>query len=519
LPFSISAGVGFIALFGIAVLNGIVLIEHFKEMKEHGVININKRIIMGTQQRLRPVLLTAAAAALGFLPMAVSTNAGAEIQRPLATVVIGGLITATFLTLIVLPVLYALFDTKVKRPRVSKKVAIPLIFAFISMTGMAQNKYLSLPEIIQLALENNKYLEAQSYSVQATKELEKTAFDINKTEIYFNHDQNNIAPNNVALNVWGINQRIQFPSIYGAQKQVLHSTTILAQISLEMQKQNIVKDVQHRFFEVVYWTKVVENAHYLDSVYRNLSQIAEVKFSLGESNNLEKLTAITKQKEIEIQLKISKSNLQVATVNLRKLVQSDEPFDIDVNGENVIQLSLIDTTNHLGMKHMNQSVQLSQHQLSLSKQQFLPDLVLGVFQGSNTGSAPNRYYGLQGGIAIPLFFGADLAKVRAAKLEVLSKKSEAENYSTYLQATYNSLLSEANSYKEGIDYFESTGQYMYLETMNSAAKAYQLGEIDFLQYIAMVENANQIKTNYLQQIYLYNTAILNANYLINVYEN
>src|SRR5690554_3721512 len=88
MPFSISAGVGFIALFGIAVLNGIVLIEEFKELKAHGVININKRILMGTKNRLRPVLLTASAAALGFLPMAISTSAGAEVQRPLATVVV-----------------------------------------------------------------------------------------------------------------------------------------------------------------------------------------------------------------------------------------------------------------------------------------------------------------------------------------------------------------------------------------------------------------------------------------------
>jgi cobalt-zinc-cadmium resistance protein CzcA len=117
LPFSISAGVGFIALFGIAVLNGIVLIEQFKELKHEGYSNIIERIITGTKQRLRPVLLTAGAAALGFIPMAVSTNAGAEVQRPLATVVVGGLITATFLTLIVLPVLYAIFETRFNKSK------------------------------------------------------------------------------------------------------------------------------------------------------------------------------------------------------------------------------------------------------------------------------------------------------------------------------------------------------------------------------------------------------------------
>ncbi len=111
LPFSISAGVGFIALFGIATLNGIVLISFFNELRDQGINNMRERILTGARQRLRPVLLTAGAAALGFLPMAFSSSAGAEVQRPLATVVIGGLVTATFLTLVVLPVLYCRFST------------------------------------------------------------------------------------------------------------------------------------------------------------------------------------------------------------------------------------------------------------------------------------------------------------------------------------------------------------------------------------------------------------------------
>ncbi|MBI1226461.1 MAG: CusA/CzcA family heavy metal efflux RND transporter [Bacteroidetes bacterium] len=109
MPFSISAGVGFIALFGVAVLNGIVLISYFKQLEEEGMSNVHERIIRGALVRLRPVLMTAAVASLGFLPMAISHGAGAEVQRPLATVVIGGLVTSTLLTLVVLPVLYAMF--------------------------------------------------------------------------------------------------------------------------------------------------------------------------------------------------------------------------------------------------------------------------------------------------------------------------------------------------------------------------------------------------------------------------
>jgi len=112
LPFSISAGVGFIALFGIATLNGVVLISYFDELRKEGIRDRHERVLLGTKQRLRPVLITASAAALGFLPMAFSVSAGAEVQRPLATVVIGGLISATILTMVVLPVLYCVFSKK-----------------------------------------------------------------------------------------------------------------------------------------------------------------------------------------------------------------------------------------------------------------------------------------------------------------------------------------------------------------------------------------------------------------------
>ena len=106
LPFSISAGVGFIALFGVAVLNGVVLMSYILQMREEGM-GAREAAVHGAEIRLRPVLMTALVASLGFVPMALSTSVGAEVQRPLATVVIGGLITSTLLTLVVLPSLYA----------------------------------------------------------------------------------------------------------------------------------------------------------------------------------------------------------------------------------------------------------------------------------------------------------------------------------------------------------------------------------------------------------------------------
>lgn len=121
MPFSISAGIGFIALFGIAVLNGIVLISCFNQLKEDGIMAPLQRVLKGTRIRLRPVLMTAAVASLGFMPMALSTSGGAEVQKPLATVVIGGLLSATLLTLIVLPILYLLFEKGFNREERKEK--------------------------------------------------------------------------------------------------------------------------------------------------------------------------------------------------------------------------------------------------------------------------------------------------------------------------------------------------------------------------------------------------------------
>jgi cobalt-zinc-cadmium resistance protein CzcA len=131
MPFSISAGVGFIALFGVSVLNGIVMIAEFNLLKKQGMTDLQELVIRGTRVRLRPILITALVASLGFLPMAISQGAGAEVQKPLATVVIGGLLLATLLTLFVLPVLYMLLEKKETTTGTSlpKAMAVLLIIA------------------------------------------------------------------------------------------------------------------------------------------------------------------------------------------------------------------------------------------------------------------------------------------------------------------------------------------------------------------------------------------------------
>lgn len=184
MPFSISAGVGFIALFGVAVLNGIVLIAEFNRLAKEGVTDIYERVRIGTKVRLRPVLMTAMVASLGFLPMAISSSSGAEVQRPLATVVIGGLITATALTLLVLPVLYIYFTKstfKMKKNKTLPTAILLLGFLCFSSTLKAQvssgtnTRVLTLQQSIDEAVKNNNSIRIAEYNINVQKALKKEA--------------------------------------------------------------------------------------------------------------------------------------------------------------------------------------------------------------------------------------------------------------------------------------------------------------------------------------------------------
>ena len=174
MPFSISAGVGFIALFGVAVLNGIVLIGYFNQLKQEGVNDVYQRVMEGTRVRLRPVILTAAVASLGFLPMALSTGAGAEVQKPLATVVIGGLVSATLLTLFVLPCLYILFSKKIKPGKAKSGNKIGFLLVLLLTIAGAQNNLQAqagnpdLDTLVQYARQNNLRIRRSGLEVEQT---------------------------------------------------------------------------------------------------------------------------------------------------------------------------------------------------------------------------------------------------------------------------------------------------------------------------------------------------------------
>ncbi len=516
LPFSISAGVGFIALFGIAVLNGIVLIEEFKELKSHGITDINERIILGTKNRLRPVLLTASAAALGFLPMAISTSAGAEVQRPLATVVVGGLISATLLTLLVLPVLYAMFDRKKVVPKVSKSALLLVTILSLSpLIGYSQTNKISAEEAVTLALKNNNQLKASSQRINQSKQLIGSGIDISKTEIFYSEDQNNIAPNNLPLNVWGINQSLQFPTVYGAQKKVMTGKMKLIEDQYLVDEQLLKKEVYSAYYEVVYWKELLKNYSYLDSLYSAFSYAAKRRFELGESNYLEKLTAETKSKEVSIQLNKVNESIKRSYIALNKWLQSDTLYQVKEQPLELLILDEFDTLGHPGYSYYNDAIELSEQQQSLAKQQLLPDLNLSVFRGTNNGTGEQTYSGFHIGVAIPLWFGNQKSRIDASKTESAIMQSEATNYRIQLQSNYLSIESELIELRQEVNYYLKTGKKLAGELVFHANSAFQQGEIDFLQYSQLLENAKTIELNYLNAVHDYNLKVLEANYLMN----
>jgi cobalt-zinc-cadmium resistance protein CzcA len=516
LPFSISAGVGFIALFGIAVLNGIVLIEHFKELKAQGHKDINKRIIVGTQQRLRPVLLTATAAALGFLPMAISTSAGAEVQRPLATVVIGGLITATALTLIVLPVLYALFDKKEpKKKFITRPAIIVLIAVTFGFSAQSQTKPIRLDQAVEIAIQNNQGLKASASKIIQSEQLVKSAFNLEKTQLYYLSDQNNIAENGIAIRTLGISQSFQFPTVYGAQKDVQLGLVDLNSQQYEMDKRLVSKEVSKAYYTVLYWQNMVDNYSYLDSLFKQFSNAAKRRYEEGETNYLEKLTAEAKQRELGLYLQQGKESVEKAYIQLHQWLQSDSTYAVPAQKMPMLSQSNFDVADNPGLKYFELEKSLSLKSLTLQQQKLLPDLHLNIFQGTNNGPNAKRYSGFQAGIGIPLFFGAEKSRINAAKTQMEITANQFNNYKTQLVANLASKESDLKKYQEALDYYNNAGRVLSAELISSGSLAFRNGEIDFLQYIQLLDNAKSIEITYLENLFNYNLTLLDINYISN----
>ncbi|WP_028377216.1 CusA/CzcA family heavy metal efflux RND transporter [Leeuwenhoekiella sp. MAR_2009_132] len=515
MPFSISAGVGFIALFGIAVLNGIVMLEHFKELKNQGITDMRELITKGATDRLRAVLLTATAAALGFLPMAVSTNAGAEVQRPLATVVIGGLISATLLTLVVLPVLVSWFDNDLKNEggMKFKNKGISILLILILMGGFAQAQEInSFEQVRDLAFKNNAGIKAAGLRSEEATAAIGNAFTFDKTEVYYHFDENNLASNNRPIDVFGVSQTFLFPTVYFAQAKVNKANYNLVATRAELTKIELERSLASSYYNLQYVNEKFRLYENLDSIYQNFAYAAKRRFELGESNYLEKISAQAKQKEIETQLKQVREELKAAAINLNRLMQVDN-FHVQFKPLDRLIPKINYETMGTANAYYDSKISLAEAQRQYSSQQLLPDLTLNYFQGTNDGLNKNLI-GYQFGVKIPLFFSGAASQIKTARISAEAAQQEAVNYKIQLQAKQEELISHLSKYTETLAYYEQEGNALADELEKTAITSYKNGEINFFQYIQILQQAYDIKLAYLESLNNYNQVVIQLNYSV-----
>ncbi len=508
MPFSVSAGVGFIALFGIAVLNGIVLIEHLKELQNQG-LSMRELIMKGTKERLRPVLLTAGAAALGFLPMAVSTGAGAEVQRPLATVVIGGLVTSTMLTMIALPLLFEIFYNVIGvkffplRFIRSKSTMMILLLLVPFLSAWGQDSNLKLNQVVEIALQNNKEMAALKLKVEQYKQLEKTAYNFEKTTFTYGTDQNNIAENGYPLNVLGVTQNFNFPSLYPAQHKTKRIETSITRVELNIRKNQLVKEVATAFFEYQNLLNKEKIFKTLDSLYAELLTGSEMRFNKGDLNNLEVLNMKAKKNQMALSLKSITSDIDKIYFKLKTLLDYPGDFTIDESIEVMEETSVsIDSIPEYQLLKLQNKY--TEAVFQTEKHIMLPDFSLNYFLGSNIYDNSKTYHGFEIGLSVPLLFGSQKSKINAAKIAFNAQNFLSENEVNRMNSRLNEVKKERTKYKELIDYYNLSAKPLYDEIMRTSVKSYQLGEIGFYQFINSYETAVNIQLGHFENVNRYN---------------
>jgi cobalt-zinc-cadmium resistance protein CzcA len=518
MPFSVSAGVGFIALFGIAVLNGIVLIEHLKELKHNGATCMRDLIIQGTKDRLRPVMLTAGAAAMGFLPMAISTGAGAEVQRPLATVVIGGLFTSTMLTMIALPLMFEIFYNVIGiklfplRFIRSKHCIITLLMLIPSLTALGQTKEIKIADAINIALQNNKEIKAYSLKVDEQKALMPTAIALDKTTISFGTDQNNIAENGYPLKVWGVSQSISFPTLYGAElraKRVEHS---IAETELRIRTESLIKQVSASYIELQVVNEKLSIYSSIDSLYVSILKGATLRNSKGDMSNLDLLTIKAKQQQVKSKLSEIRNSQQSSLAKLKALMGYDSLF---VVATHILVLPLEEKAIELSPFYLWLKSQeaLGIANVGVARNMLMPDISFSYFMGTNSYDNAKKYHGFEAGISIPIFFNAQKAKIKASRIALSATQNLTQYEVELLKVKQKELMGMHLQLKEQIEYFNQSGSKLYSEIVRTAKLSFEKGEIDFVKFATSTEAALEIRLGYLSNLLEYTKVTLELNYI------
>ena len=532
MPFSISAGVGFIALFGIAVLNGVVLMSFFNELKAEGMNNVFRRIFHGTDMRLRPVILTALTDALGFLPMAISTASGAEVQRPLATVVVGGLVTATLLTLILLPIIYSFGERMHKVPsfaqivsrtknRINNKslmTGLILIGLLLPATMRAQEdknpaiQINNVDEAIAIALKNHPSIKAGELQVKQQQKLKNTAWDLPDTKIVYERENNEPGMEN-----WAVEQELKNPVEYIKINKLADQRIKQSKTELAKRKMQLIRDVRAAYLDVLYAKDKVKLLDKLKNTFSELNKAGELRYKTGDISYLEKVSAQAKSKEIKV-AKEEALNL----LNTRKSILMNKLFLKDT-------LVILETKlDKMGMKEAYAGIDSlnSNPEVALFKQQWKTSQAEGkavqsvswpdpFFRYSRKDfAAAGSFSAVEVGLRIPIDIWAEKGRNQAAKIAAEESFQNYRQVEYDMMTAYKNIMKNLETYSQQLDYFEKSRLKEADMIIKSASKQYKAGNIDYLQYTQYFDQATQIRLKYLEYLKKYNQNIIELEYLL-----
>ncbi|WP_290792216.1 CusA/CzcA family heavy metal efflux RND transporter [Flavihumibacter sp. UBA7668] len=528
MPFSISAGIGFIALFGVAVLNGIVLIAEFNRLKKEGETNLQTIVMEGTSLRLRPVLMTAAVASLGFLPMALSHGPGAEVQRPLATVVIGGLFTATLLTLLLLPVLYVWLERKSGKFKVNVTAVFILFVGCLTGVNANAQPNQSRPVSIDslLALVNRQSLDIKAAEKQEAywKTLESGTFELSKTQVGIEYGRFNSV---FADNRLFLNQGLKLPAVYKSQKKLYQTQGKLQARITGMHRSELRKEIRMLFVQLIDLKEREKLLLSLDSIYSRFSLAASLRLQTGESNQLEKTTADALVEQLRLQLKQLDFDRSIVQQRLMSMTNSSVLF------EPVYEDPLMAKPVIMGVTDSSPGIQLLEEQARVAlatgkveKAQLLPEFTVGYTNMSIVGYQTKngvddlyfgpgyRFHSVNFTMGVPLFMKATRTRMKASKVQAEQASMQADAMRQTIKYRQIALQQEVNKYEEQIRYYQTSGR-SHAEALELQARdAYREGEIDYLQWTQLMNQVIAIRLSYLDAMKAYNAQQAEIYYLI-----
>ena len=526
MPFSISAGVGFIALFGVAVLNGIVLIGYFNQLKAEGMDDIVERIKEGTKVRLRPVIMTAAVASLGFLPMAISNSAGAEVQKPLATVVMGGLLTATLLTLIVLPILYYYVEKGMKlKLSVAKSLSVLMIGAF-SVVSFAQTETITLEKAIEIGLANNHQMKIAKLNIERQEQMKTTAFEVPKTEISGTFGQLNSVSFDESFS---ISQQFN-PALFKARKQLLNESLTSSKIESEVAEQELKFNIRAMWNEVAYYKSLYSTLLSQDSLLERFATNAARRYEVGEANLLEKTTAEMVSAQSKNDLLKTKTMIENSSLKILLLLNADQVFVLtDTEIKPVEFLLNSDSSNLVNnpiLQLVLQEVEVAKGSRKTQKAEAFPDITAGYFiqsmQGEQEVNGELVYYnntpqfhGFSIGLSIPIFYGAQKSKVEMANTTILMEEQHAEFVQLQLQQQLKSQVQQLMVMRQELDFYENSALLNAGLLMEKSSIGYANGDIGYFEYNQALQTGLEINKAYLLAVKKYNQGVFSVKYLVN----